>query len=109
MSAATPTPTSTRTSTRCCSSAACAPSWTAAVARRVLAPPWRGVVGITMAHRNPLIRRAVLGLAAGAAGTLALDLVWYRRARKAGSDAGFAEWEIVRDLQSWDDAPAPGK
>jgi hypothetical protein len=62
-----------------------------------------------MAHHNPLVRRAVLGLIAGAAGTLAMDLVWYRRARKAGSDAAFAEWEIVRDLQSWDDAPAPGK
>src|SRR4051794_41967783 len=53
--------------------------------------------------------RIVAGVLAGVAGTLALDLVWYRRARRDGSEADFAEWEVVRDLDSWDGAPAPGK
>jgi hypothetical protein len=62
-----------------------------------------------MTRRSTFLRRAVLGALAGAAGTLAMDLVWYGRARRGGSDAGFAEWELVRDLDSWDDAPAPGQ
>src|SRR5512144_2464123 len=56
-----------------------------------------------------LLRRAARGALAGAVGTLAMDLVWYARARRESSTAGFAEWEIVRDLDSWDEAPAPGK
>jgi hypothetical protein len=55
------------------------------------------------------MRRVLAGALAGAAGTLAMDLVWYARARRAGSDAGFAEWEVVRDLDRWEDAPAPGQ
>jgi hypothetical protein len=62
-----------------------------------------------MARRSQPVRRAVLGALAGAAGTVAMDLVWYTRARRDGSDAGFAEWEIVRELDSWNDAPAPGQ
>jgi hypothetical protein len=58
---------------------------------------------------STLLRRAVLGALAGVAGTLAMDVVWYRRARQGGSDQTFAEWEVVRDLKSWDDAPAPGQ
>jgi hypothetical protein len=62
-----------------------------------------------MARRRPPVRRVVLGALAGVAGTLAMDRVWYLRARRDGSDAGFIEWEVVRDLDSWDDAPAPGQ
>lgn len=62
-----------------------------------------------MARRSDPVRRVVAGALAGAVGTLAMDLVWYARARRGGSEAGFAEWEIVRDLSSWDDAPAPGQ
>jgi hypothetical protein len=62
-----------------------------------------------MARRAHPIRRLVRGAVAGAAGTVAMDLVWYARARRDGSDARFADWEVVRDLERWDDAPAPGQ
>jgi len=55
------------------------------------------------------LRRAVAGALAGVAATLAMDLVWYVRARREGSDEGFAEWEVVGALDSWDAAPAPGQ
>jgi hypothetical protein len=55
------------------------------------------------------LSRLAKGALAGVAGTLAMDLVWFRRSRKAGSQDSFPEWEIVRDLDSWDDAPAPGQ
>jgi hypothetical protein len=63
---------------------------------------------MTRRRRRP-VRRLLAGALAGAAGTVALDLVWYARARKAGSDAAFLEWEVVRDLERWEDAPAPGQ
>src|SRR3954452_21114201 len=62
-----------------------------------------------MAHSPSPARRLLRGALAGVAGTLAMDLVWYRRARRSGSEADFAAWEIVRDVGSWDDAPAPGQ
>lgn len=62
-----------------------------------------------MGRRSAPVRRVLAGALAGAAGTLAMDLVWYARARRQGSDAGFGEWEIVGDLERWDDAPAPGQ
>ena len=53
---------------------------------------------------------AVLGgVAAGAVGTVAMDLVWFRRARAEGSDESFAEWELSTDLKSFDDAGAPAQ
>jgi hypothetical protein len=58
---------------------------------------------------SSLLRRGALGALAGVVGTVAMDLVWYRRARQDGSEQAFLEWEVVRDLQSWDDAPAPGR
>jgi hypothetical protein len=62
-----------------------------------------------MARRSGPVRRALRGAVAGVAGTLALDFVWYSRARRGGSEASFLEWEIVRDLERWEDAPAPGQ
>jgi hypothetical protein len=62
-----------------------------------------------MRSRPHPLRRAALGALAGVAGTLAMDLVWYRRARRDGSDAAFPDWEVVRDLDRWEDAPAPGR
>lgn len=50
---------------------------------------------------------AVRGAVAGAAGTLAMDAVWYRRYRKGGGSQSFAEWEFSSGLGSWDGAPAP--
>ena len=56
-----------------------------------------------------LLRRLVAGMAAGAVGTLAMDLVWYRRYRKSGGEDGFADWEFATSTRSFDEAPAPGK
>ena len=49
----------------------------------------------------------VRGSLAGAAGTLAMDAVWYTRYRKGGGTQAFAEWEFSSGLSSWDGAPAP--
>ena len=38
-----------------------------------------------------------------------MDLVWYLRARREGGHQDFADWELVRDLDSWEAAPAPGQ
>jgi hypothetical protein len=57
-----------------------------------------------------MIGRTVLrGVVAGAVGTVAMDLVWYARYRRGGGESAFADWEIVRDVESWDQAPAPGQ
>jgi hypothetical protein len=47
------------------------------------------------------------GLAAGAAGTLAMDRLLYRRYRNGGGASSFPAWESSASVQSWDDAPAP--
>jgi hypothetical protein len=47
------------------------------------------------------------GLAAGAAGTLAMDLLLFARYRRGGGEAGFREWELSEGIESWDQAPAP--
>jgi hypothetical protein len=49
------------------------------------------------------------GLAAGALGTLAMDLVWYARQRRGGGESSFADWEVTRSVERWDQAPAPGQ
>ena len=49
----------------------------------------------------------VRGLVAGAVGTAAMDLVWYRRYQRGGGEDGFVAWEFSKGLRSWDDAPAP--
>jgi hypothetical protein len=47
------------------------------------------------------------GVVAGAVGTLAMDLVWYRRYRRGGGTDGFAAWELSAGLNGWESAPAP--
>ena len=51
----------------------------------------------------------VRGAAAGAVGTVAMDLLWFRRYRQGGGDSGFVEWESSAGLSNWDDAPAPAQ
>ena len=46
------------------------------------------------------------GLLAGALGTLAMDLVWFRRYRGGGGTSSFGDWEFSAGL-TWDSAPAP--
>ena len=47
------------------------------------------------------------GLVAGAVGTAAMDMVWYRRYRRGGGKEKFLDWELSTDLAGWDSAPAP--
>jgi hypothetical protein len=56
-----------------------------------------------------LLRRMAAGMGAGVVGTVAMDLVWYRRYRKDGGEDSFADWEVGTSTTSFDKAPAPGK
>ncbi len=47
------------------------------------------------------------GVVAGAIGTVAMDLLWYRRYRRGGGEDSFPVWELTTDLSSWEGAPAP--
>jgi len=49
------------------------------------------------------------GLAAGAVGTLALDLVGFAAYRRGGGTSSFPDWELSADLDGWDGAPAPAQ
>jgi len=48
------------------------------------------------------------GAVAGMFGTVAMDLVWFRRAKQAGTEGSFSEWEFT-DATSFDDAGAPAQ
>ncbi len=56
-----------------------------------------------------LLRSAVCGLAAGAAGTLAMDLVWYARYKRSGGESSFLKWEFGSSPTSWQKASAPAQ
>jgi hypothetical protein len=49
------------------------------------------------------------GLVAGAAGSLAMDVLWYARYRRGGGKQHFFAWEFSSGLSSWDEAPVPGQ
>ncbi|MDQ4068937.1 MAG: hypothetical protein M3203_05620 [Actinomycetota bacterium] len=49
------------------------------------------------------------GAVAGALGTLAMDLVLYRRYRRDGGVQAFAEWELSAGLDDWEGAAAPAQ
>jgi hypothetical protein len=49
------------------------------------------------------------GLVAGAVGTVAMDLVWFARYKRAGGEQGFWAWETGADVKKWDDVSAPGQ
>ena len=50
----------------------------------------------------------VRGLVAAAAGTAAMDLYWYARARSGGDTEGFLAWEFTTP-EDWDKVSAPGQ
>lgn len=56
-----------------------------------------------------LVGRVGRGMVAGAAGTLAMDLLWWSRHRRAGGQDHFADWEFATGTTSFEDAPAPGR
>lgn len=47
------------------------------------------------------------GVAASAAGTLAMDVSLYRQYRRDGRRESFAGWETSEGLETWDHAPGP--
>jgi hypothetical protein len=49
------------------------------------------------------------GLAAGAVGTLAMDVLLYVRYRRGGGTRHFSAWEFSTDISSWAEAPAPAQ
>jgi len=51
----------------------------------------------------------VRGAAAGLAGTLAMDLLWYRRYRGGGGDDGFLAWELSAGTTGYEQAGAPAQ
>lgn len=53
----------------------------------------------------------VVGAASGVIGMLAMDVLWWRRARRAGSDDGFVEWEFSTGtaFDSYGSAGAPAQ
>ncbi|HEY0581815.1 MAG TPA: hypothetical protein VGE94_06500 [Chloroflexota bacterium] len=51
----------------------------------------------------------VRGLAAGAAGTLTMDLVWFARYKRGGGQQSFFDWEFSVGLDDWSKASAPGQ
>ena len=49
------------------------------------------------------------GLMAGAAGTVAMDLLWYYRYRRAGGEASVFEWEFSVGVDNYDAAAVPAQ
>lgn len=56
-----------------------------------------------------MVQRLAVGAAGGAAGTLAMDLVWYARHRRGGGTQGFVDWETAAGTTSYEGAPAPAQ
>lgn len=55
------------------------------------------------------VAAVVLGAAAGAVGTAAMDGLWFARYRRGGGEQGPAAWETVEGVDKWDDTSAPGQ
>lgn len=56
-----------------------------------------------------MIRSVVVGVVAGAVGTLSMDMVWYRRYRSSGGDQAFVPWETSEGTTGFEEAPAPAR
>ncbi|QEO13072.1 hypothetical protein FLP10_00555 [Agromyces intestinalis] len=56
-----------------------------------------------------LITSVGAGIVAGAVGTAAMDLLWYRRYRRRGGRERFSSWESAAGVRTWDAASAPGQ
>lgn len=52
---------------------------------------------------------AVRGAVAGAAGTAAMDLVWYNRYKQGGGQGTFMDFESTTGQDSWEGAPEPAQ
>lgn len=56
-----------------------------------------------------VMRAAIAGSLAGAVGTLAMDLLWYRRFRSGGGEQAFVDWETAAGTTDYEHASAPAK
>ncbi len=56
-----------------------------------------------------VVGSAVRGALAGAAGTLAMDLLWHARYRKGGGSDGFADWELSTGAEDFEQAGTPAQ
>lgn len=57
-----------------------------------------------------MVGRIARGVVAGAAGTLAMDVLWWSRYRRGGGQGSFAEWDIASgSTASFEEASAPGQ
>ena len=58
-----------------------------------------------------MVGRIAKGIVAGVAGTLAMDVFWWRRARREGRRHRFIDFEFTTGdtYETFDDAPAPAK
>jgi hypothetical protein len=66
------------------------------------------VVGMAPSALTPL-GAVVRGLAAGAVGTAAMDLVQFARYKVGGGKERLLAWEFSAGLQGWEQAPAPAQ
>ena len=62
-----------------------------------------------MNAKRHLMRAGVLGAVAGAGGTLAMDLIEFRRYRQAGGTYPLVAWETAKGIDKWDNSSAPGQ
>jgi hypothetical protein len=46
---------------------------------------------------------------AGAAGTIAMDLLWFYRYKRGGGEHGLLDWEFSSGLADWSKTPAPAQ
>jgi hypothetical protein len=49
------------------------------------------------------------GVLAGAAGTVAMDLLWFYRYKRGGGESSLLDWEFSVGVTDWDKAPAPAQ
>lgn len=56
-----------------------------------------------------LLTRLARGVVAGVLGTLAMDLLWWRRYRDGGGEDAFTDWEFATGVDTFDNASAPGQ
>jgi hypothetical protein len=64
---------------------------------------------MSRARESGLGRRLAAGVLSGAVGTAAMDLLLYRRYRRAGGDDSAWRWESAEGVTNWDAASAPGQ
>jgi len=63
----------------------------------------------TTYEKTTPIHALVTGAVAGTAGTLAMDLLWYRRYKHNGGEDGFLEWEFSSGTANYEQAAAPAQ